>query len=164
MSIQVRAAAVDDAPIIERIARETWADTYTGLIPENVQTRFLDRAYAPESLREAIRRPESWFFVAERDGEVIGFAEYAPRSEEKVDLLRMYVLPAEQRAGAGAALLKAGLDAIRDADGEYTTVIAGVEVGNDKAIRFCEKHGFKHATTTKFAHADVNTHVYERKL
>lgn len=164
MSIQVRVAAVDDAPTIERIARETWADTYTGLIPENVQTRFLDRAYASESLRESIRRPESWFFVAERDGEVIGFAEYAPRSEEKVDLLRMYVLPAEQRAGAGAALLAAGLDAIRDAGGDYTTVIAGVEVGNEKAIRFYEKHGFKHATTTKFAHADVNTHVYERKL
>lgn len=164
MSIQVRLATVDDASTIERIARETWADTYAGLIPENVQTRFLDRAYAQEGLREAIRRPESWFFVAERDGEVIGFAEYAPRSEEKVDLLRMYVLPAKQRTGAGSALLDAGLEAIRNAGGEYTTVIAGVEVGNDKAIRFYEKQGFKHATTTKFAHADVNTHVYERTV
>lgn len=163
-SVLIRRARVTDAPAIERVARATWKDTYTGLIPKEVQARILNRAYTEEGLFRAIDRPSSWFFVAEAGGTVVGFAEFAPRSEEKVDLLRIYVLPEHQRAGIGSALLEAGLDAIRRSNENYTRLVAGVEIGNSKAIRFYEKHGFRHVTTTTFDHDDLSTHVYELKI
>lgn len=140
--IRIRRARPEDARAITTIARVTWPDTYSGLIPEEAQQVFLDRAYAPGTLARAIAREDHWFFVAEQAGTVIGYAEFGPVGAGDVELFRIYVHPVAQRSGAGSALLEAGITAIREASDGPRRLFLRVEEGNHKGMRFYERHGF----------------------
>ena len=69
----IRFATPDDLEQISHIAHVTWNKTYSSTIALANRKEFLDRAYKPENLATAINVPGHWFYVAELDGEIIGF-------------------------------------------------------------------------------------------
>jgi hypothetical protein len=109
----IRRAEVTDLSSVERIARTTWPVAYAGIIPDDIQRRLLDGWYSAESLSRALVAPRSTFLVAERSGDVVGFAQYVRRSAESLELTRIDVLPESQRGGIGAGLLDAALAVLR---------------------------------------------------
>lgn len=85
-------------------------------------------------------------FVAETDGEVAGFAAYAPwrdlegyrhTVEDSV-----YVREGRHGLGIGSALLGTLIEAARAAG--HHVVIADIESGNTASIRLHERFGFRH--------------------
>lgn len=138
--MHIRDIQTRDFPAVRRVARETWADTYRDIIPEGVQAEFVRRAYSWESLA---RRMESGvFLVAELDGEVVGFANFAEvPSAGEVRLGAIYVLPDEQGRGAGSRLLEAGISRFPAA----ARITLRVERDNLPARRFYEARGFREA-------------------
>jgi hypothetical protein len=60
------------------------AGRLAGIIPDEVQRQLLDRWYSRESLSRALAAQGSSFFVAESNGDVIGFAQFVRRSAESV--------------------------------------------------------------------------------
>ncbi|MGZ0201056.1 GNAT family N-acetyltransferase [Streptomyces sp. RM1] len=86
-------------------------------------------------------------FVAETDGEVAGFAVFAPW--RALDGYRhtvedsVYVREGRHGLGIGSALLAALIAAAREAG--HHLVIAGIEAGNGASIRLHERFGFEHA-------------------
>jgi hypothetical protein len=52
----IRRAEVKDLSKVGTVARTTWPVAYAGIIPDEVQRRFLDRWYSPESLSRALER------------------------------------------------------------------------------------------------------------
>lgn len=136
----IRRAELADLANVETIARTTWPMTYAEIIPDDVQRRVLDRWYSPESLRQDLGAPGSTFLVAERNGTIVGFAQYVRRSAESVELTRIYVLPDGQRVGIGGRLLDAALAEF--ADGGLRLLTVCVERDNVIGRRFYEKMGF----------------------
>lgn len=136
--VKIRAMSDRDAGAVGRVARETWADAYAGIIPEETQHAFLERAYSPASL--AHRAESGVFLVAEKNGEVVGFADLARVSGEPgvVKLAAIYVLPDAQGRGLGTRLLLAGLERFSGTKRVRTEV----EHENLAARRFYEARGF----------------------
>ncbi len=131
---RVRCAGGADLPAIAAIARRTWAATYAGLIPEEEQRAFLDRAYSEETLARRLQGAERLLLAEDPDGAPLAFAEFRRRADGEMQLSALYVLPEAQRRGIGALLLQRG---------PAGPLLVEVEPGNAPAIRFYEKHGFR---------------------
>ncbi len=123
-------------------------------LPENYPYYFFE---------EHIKNYQPAFFVAEVDGEVVGYV--MPRLEwgmsffkgispvKKGHLVSIAVLPEYRNMGIGSALLSHFLDAMRnyyDADEAYLEV----RVSNYVAIRLYEKFGFRKVKVLHYYYAD----------
>ena len=95
-----------------------WRESYRGLVPETVLNNLsvLERA---EKWRQAIQRtsPTSVYhaiFVAEQDGEIVGFADGGPcRSAalgQEMEIYAIYLFERVKRRGIGSALLRTLID------------------------------------------------------
>jgi len=138
--VVIRRAQVADVSNVEIVARATWPVTYAGIIPDDIQRRLLDSWYSPESLRRALATPGSSLFVAESNGDVVGFAQFVRRPPDAAELTRIYVLPDRQRDGIGMRLLDAGLTEFAGEGLKQLTV--EVERDNRNGRRFYERAGF----------------------
>jgi ribosomal protein S18 acetylase RimI-like enzyme len=138
--VVIRRAEVADLSKVETVARATWRVAYAGIIPDEVQRGLLDSWYSTESLSRALAAQGSSFFVAESNGDVIGFAQFVRRSGESVELTRIYVLPDRQRSGIGMRLLDAGLTEFSEEGLKH--LIVEVERDNGNGRRFYERAGF----------------------
>jgi GNAT superfamily N-acetyltransferase len=108
----VRAAKPEDAYGISVVRTETWRATYRGILPDGYldSLRAEDRA---EQMRQAIADEgrEEYFYVAEDEGRIVGFAICGPErdgiEEYRGEVYAIYVLPAYQRRGIGHKLMQA---------------------------------------------------------
>ena len=135
--IEIRAARGEDASEVQGVARAAWHHTYRDTIPERVRTAFLDLAYSPGPLRQRIG--SNVFLVALYGGSIVGFADFRPLPDGRVDLAAIYVLPEMQGRGIGGRLLAAGIARF---SGE-TRFVVRVERDNAPARRFYEARGFR---------------------
>lgn len=110
--IAVRAACLADAAAVGRVHRESWRTTYSGILPAGLIAQ--EAGYKSEAAwmrRLAAALPEAAHFVAESDGEIVGFASCGPARHRLEGLEReiyaLYVLQHRQRRGAGRALVRA---------------------------------------------------------
>jgi GNAT superfamily N-acetyltransferase len=144
MTITVRPAHADDARAIASVRIGTWRTAYRGLVPG----AYLDAMNVDESvgLWERVLAADgsaASVYVADHDGEVIGFAAANRLSEPKhgldAELSAVYVRHEFQRAGIGRQLVDAVARAQRDkgASGLIVWVIAG----NKPARAFYEALG-----------------------
>ena len=69
----IREAATADAPGIARVHVDSWHTTYKGLIPEDIiASRTYD--YREQMWTRILNeQPETIIYVAEEDGEIVGF-------------------------------------------------------------------------------------------
>ena len=106
--VSIRAATVEDAAAIAHVHVESWRSTYAGIVPD----AYL--AGLDETLR--VKLWQEWLsggavvLVAERKGEVVGFA-HAGKIREAVEtadaeLYSLYLLQNAQGRGIGRGLLR----------------------------------------------------------
>jgi GNAT superfamily N-acetyltransferase len=135
----VRPAVPDDAETLAHLHLDVWDDAYTGLMPQQI----LDdrRAAAQERVdrwRDILESGSSNLLAVAPDG-LIGFASAGPGRDNDVDieleLKALYVRAAWWGTGVGYLLLT---EAVGDR-AAYLWVLAG----NDRAIRFYERQGFR---------------------
>jgi L-amino acid N-acyltransferase YncA len=105
---EIRVATVQDAGAIARVHVESWQTTYAGIVPEDYLAN-LDVVQREASWREWLTFDVD-VFVAEVDGEVVGFvgggAIREPVKGFDAELFAIYLLREAQRRGIGMALLK----------------------------------------------------------
>jgi GNAT superfamily N-acetyltransferase len=142
--VNLRAATTADAAAIARVRVESWRATYRGVMPD----AYLDGMKAEDSTALWQRilsaaSPNTSVFVAERDGEVVGFAAGKQLEEEKfglnAELAAIYLQPDTQRAGIGRRMVCMVADAHQSqgANGLLVWVLAQ----NKAARQFCERLG-----------------------
>jgi ribosomal-protein-alanine N-acetyltransferase len=138
--VLVRDATPRDADAIARVARNSWTDTYGEILSPAFIEDFLARNYAPQQLATAAElasgRDDVHFLVAERDREVVAYAQYGvgPRGPE---LFRIYADPAHYGTGAGSALLDE-IERRIDVD----AYVLDVHARNERGRAFYDRRGF----------------------
>lgn len=144
MSVAIRPASANDARAIAQVRIDCWRTTYRGLVPDAYLAGMEIEPSAAMWERVLSAGPNTAsVFVAERDGEVVGFAAgnmlKEPRYDLNAELTAVYLRREYQRTGIGTRLVDAVAKAQRahGARGLIVWVIAG----NKAARSFYEDLG-----------------------
>ncbi len=134
MSVEIRPATAPDVPsIVELIT----------VVLGEFDLRFGEGSETDDQVRAL---PGSYasaggeFWVAVRDGVLLGTAGVFPIGPGTFELRKMYLLPASRGLGLGKQLLDTSLDWIRERGG--TRVVLDTVHEMTRAIAFYEAHGF----------------------
>jgi len=150
----IRPANDADARALGELGRQTFVDTFvTGFgipYPADDLAAFLDASFAEETMRTKLKEPGAAWWVAERDGELLAFANAGPNTlphpearASHAELRRLYVSKAAQGLGLGTKLLHTALDWMEaHTDGPLWI---GVWSGNLKAQKLYAAYGFEKA-------------------
>ncbi|MEV7325505.1 GNAT family N-acetyltransferase [Streptomyces sp. NPDC093970] len=144
-SLRIRPMALDDCDRVSEIRIRGWQYAYRGLMPQP----FLDGLSAE---RDAVRRRARFRdgengvtdLVAERGGEIVGWAAHGPYRDGDVrtgdaELYAIYLDPAHVGTGAGRRLLETVLAQCA----RHARVYLWVLKENARARRFYERAGFR---------------------
>ena len=138
MGFSVRKMQENDIKQVQDVARATWNATYEGMIPADIQEKFLSAAYSDENMQRRMER--SLVVVAETAESVVGFANFSGVDDDGiVGLGAIYIYPEHQGKGIGSALLNF---AIKELDGAKE-IYVDVEKDNQTGRSFYEAKNFK---------------------
>ncbi|MGJ0118030.1 N-acetyltransferase family protein [Williamsia sp. MIQD14] len=124
---------------------DSWRETYVGLLAADTIATFdvAERAAMWTQALVTSPTPGMTTWLAEMDGEIVGFATSGPPRAERVrdiELRGLYTLARTHGTGLGGALLDAAL-------GDRPAQL-WVLAGNARALAFYRKHGFIEDGTT----------------
>jgi len=143
----VREARPDDAFAVESIRVRGWQIAYRHVFPpEQLDAMTVDET---RWRRRFVEPPAGWStFVAEREGDVVGFASVGPSRDERGigELYAIYVDPEDWSQGAGGALLD---HAERRLACDFEEATLWVLAANARARRFYEHAGWTSDGTSK---------------
>lgn len=136
-------------PQIQKIANETWPDTFKAILSKDQIAYMLDMMYATPALQRQMQEG-SVFLLALWNGEPGGFAAYELNYKDQPlsKLHKIYILPTMQGKSVGKALIQ------KVAEIATTAGMKGVSLNvnrDNKAIGFYERHGFR-----KIGEEDIN--------
>jgi RimJ/RimL family protein N-acetyltransferase len=152
--VLIRAGTPKDAQAAARVHVESWAAAYTLKGPSLEQRLDLHRRFPPS-------------FVAEVDGELVGFVGVGPSRDPDAEgeLYTIYVDPAHWGAGVGRELIRAGEERLGELG--YRRVVLWVLDGNSRAQRFYESAGWTadgERRTIEFAGQPIPEVRYAKQL
>ena len=139
--VHLRLLAKEELILIQKIAHQTWPSTFAGLLSEAQIAYMLNRMYDLKMLESQVEQGHN-FFVAEEQGDAIGFAGFELNHLEgpKAKLHKLYLLPSSQGKGAGKSLLLEVVKRAREAG--QKSLVLNVNKYNKKAIDFYIAMGF----------------------
>jgi len=152
MNIEVRKADLYDAEMIALIGMISFRKAFGNVFdPDNLE-EYLKTIYNPDKIAINIENRNYAYFIAEIDDRPVGFAKVIKfslndeiESGAQMQLEKIFVLPEYQRSGAGTALLQEVIDMANGICPDYLWL--DVYTGNEKAIKFYERNGFKKGST-----------------
>lgn len=152
--VVIRPARAEDAAALGVLGRQTFLDTFVegfGIpYPPQDLNPFLDAGFSPAAIGAKLAESGAAWWVAERDGALLAFANAGPNTlphpdarPSHMELRRLYVGKAAQGLGLGTHLLTTTLDWMEaHTDGPLWI---GVWSGNLKAQKLYAAHGFEKA-------------------
>lgn len=137
MNIVIREMKIEDTERVKQIAAITWKDTFSHIMPIEVQEKTLREAYDNQTMEK--RFTSSILFVAEEGGAVVAYAFFSSKNKEgKVLLESVYVHPDYQQKGIGTKLIHTGIAKLQP-----KRLCLNVLEGNEKAIAYYKAKGFQ---------------------
>ncbi len=137
MDYLIRKMKKRDMKQVQDIAKTSWNATYEGIIPLEIQERFLKAVYSKQNLKWRLKN--TTFFVAEVNQGIVGFANFFRVPESgRVELGAIYIYPEYQGAGIGTAFLKVGMEKLG-----IRELHLNVEKNNQIGMTFYRAKGFE---------------------
>ena len=143
--MNIRRATADDAAALARVHIDAWKTAYRGLVPDSF-LQALNYDKRAESFRQSIAGDSEEVYLAEEDGDVLGFLALGAAADSGTDresigeILSIYLAPAHWRKGIGTSLCRHAEQLLRSR-GDAEAVVWVFEE-NDAARRFYEAMGF----------------------
>jgi ribosomal protein S18 acetylase RimI-like enzyme len=132
---------------LQQISKQTFYETFADVnTAENMQ-KFLQEAYAIDKLRAEMQNPDSAFYFARQESNVIGYlkinvgkSQTELKDTDSLEIERIYVLKEYHGMKVGQMLYEKALDIAREKNCQYLWL--GVWEKNARAISFYKKNGF----------------------
>lgn len=145
--MQIRKLNLSDIENLQTMSIQTFRETFEELNSEEDMQQYIVENLNAEKLKCEIANPDSEFFFAENESEILGYLKlnFKESQTEKLDehyfeIERIYVLKEFLGQKIGQFLLNKAIEIGREKKLEY--VWLGVWEDNHRAIRFYEKNGF----------------------
>lgn len=97
--MRITSLTVSDVPILRGIARDTFIETFSEANKAEDMDRYLTENFSEEQLARELSNPDSFFYVAEVNGHVVGYlklntahAQTEPQAADALEIERIYVL------------------------------------------------------------------------
>lgn len=146
-NIEIRHVTISDLAALQQIGRQTFFETFAESNSEENMRKYLEEGFSVEKLSAELNNPDSAFYFAESDGEVIGYlkvnlgkSQTDLKDEKALEIERIYVLKEFHGKNVGQLLYQTAIDIAKKQDKEY--VWLGVWEENPRAIHFYKKNGF----------------------
>ncbi len=147
MQIQITRVNLEDLLSLQSIGRQTFSETFA---PDNTaenMSKYLEEGFAEQKLMDELANPNSEFYFALIDHQVIGYlklnygqAQTELKDSKALEIERIYVLQAYQGKNVGQLLYTKAIEVAKQASVDY--VWLGVWEENHRALRFYQKNGF----------------------
>lgn len=105
MDISIRKASVEDAPSIQKLAKDIWPAAYGSILSKEQLEYMLDKYYSTDILTKQMN-DHHFFYLAFCNQSPVGFASFSMVETNKCKLHKLYVLPSIQKTGLGKQLLE----------------------------------------------------------
>lgn len=152
----VRAAVADDAVAVARVQTLGWQRGYAGLVPDEFLAG-LDLEASERRWRSQLSHPDrttSEFVVVDANETVLGMMVVGPSTDpdHPADdscghVYALYVVADRWGTGLGHALHEQGMRALVESG--HTAATLWVLEGNDRALRFYGRHGWRNDHLSK---------------
>ena len=138
--VSIRGAVEEDASAIAHVHVQSWLTTYAGIVPESYLAS-LDEADRALNWKQWLTQ-DVQVYVAEMDGEVVGFAAGGrirePLQSYEAELFAIYLLRHAQGQGVGRSLLKRLANSMRT---QAFNSMAVWVLETNSSSKFYEKNG-----------------------
>jgi len=145
--IKIEKATVKDIIKLQVIGRKTFQETFSESNSEENMKNYLQEGFASEKLTEELNNPNSEFYFALHEDEVIGYLKInfgASQTELKdskaLEIERIYVTQEYHGKNVGKLLYDKAIQIAQHKNVEY--IWLGVWEENPRAISFYKKNGF----------------------
>lgn len=144
----IRRADVNDAGTLAELGARTFSDTFAADNKSEDMAAYLAASFSPAKQTEELLDSLSPYFIAEINSEAVGYAQLhagvAPEcvsGDAPIELARLYVTRKWHGRGVSAALMRACIEAARQAG--HRTMWLGVWEHNGRAQAFYRKWSFQ---------------------
>ena len=132
---------------LQAIGRKTFAETFAESNSADNMAKYLEEAYAHDKLSAELKDPNSLFYFAINENEVIGYlkinfgnAQTELKDNTALEIERIYVTKAYHGKKVGQLLYDKAIEVAKEKKVGY--VWLGVWEENHRAIQFYTKNGF----------------------
>ena len=146
--MKIRKINIDDLEALRNLSIQTFKETFEEVNTEEDMQKYLDENLSIEKLKSELENPNSEFYFAENNDEILGYlklnfkdAQTEKLEENHFEIERIYVLKAFLGQKIGQILFDKAIEIGREKNLEY--VWLGVWEENHRAIRFYGKNGFE---------------------
>lgn len=146
--MKIRKINIDDLEALRNLSIQTFMETFEEVNTEEDMQKYLDENLSIEKLKSELENPNSEFYFAENNDEILGYlklnfkdAQTEKLEENHFEIERIYVLKAFLGQKLGQILFDKAIEIGREKNLEY--VWLGVWEENHRAIHFYEKNGFE---------------------
>ena len=167
MSKKITISLVEESDLKEliRIGRQTFVEAFGEANTSEDMDRYLKERFSADQLLHELNHPESLFYFASIDQEIVGYlkvntgeAQTEPLWQEALEIERIYVIQEYLGKGVGKVLFDKAIQIAKNK--KIDQVWLGVWDQNPRAIRFYEKNGFKVVDKHSFKlGSDVQTDI-----
>lgn len=148
-NLQISPLREEDVDRLIALTRDIWMRHYTSIITVAQIEYMLEQRYHPLVIREQLRRPDVWWDTLQRDGELVGFAQYEWGSRPgEIKLDKLYVSYDLRGQGLGSLLLRHVENEARAKSA--ARLYLQVNKNNASAIGAYRKNGFEIAESAVF--------------
>ncbi|MCF4099873.1 GNAT family N-acetyltransferase [Maritalea mediterranea] len=137
-AFSIRDARLEDAQALSTMMRQSWRESYRGLMPADKLDEICQMWLAPRNFKERIADKNAANILALIDGKIVGHCYALPRENRSVLIGYLYVLESAQNAGIGTTMLNAVIEVF---PGTVHLELAVLEK-NRAAIDFYKHIGF----------------------
>jgi ribosomal protein S18 acetylase RimI-like enzyme len=153
--IVTRAARPDDAALLTELGASTFRETFESANAPEDFAAYMAVAFGEAVQRAELEDPDTTVFLAERDGDAVGYVMLRERKapgvvgpHDALEIARLYARKRVLGSGVGAALMQR---ALAEAVGRGKEAVwLGVWERNARAIAFYESWGFHRCGTQPF--------------
>jgi len=145
--IIIMLATQADLKKLQKIARQTFYEAFADENTEEDMQKYLDESFNDEKLLEELINPDSVFYLASLNNNVIGYiklnygqAQTDLKDNKSLEIERIYVLREYHGKKVAQILYNKALKIAQQANMDYLWL--GVWEKNPRAINFYKKNGF----------------------